>query len=246
MDFEKSLYQRYVSTHITHRKGIGDHAWLKRQARGYRQHFGCYLLGNRDARIADLGCGSGTLVWWLQQMGYKNAQGVDASVEQVALAQELGIDSVNEGDVFSFLAGQSGFDVLFARDLVEHLDKQAVFDFLSTCYHSLVGNGVLILQVPNAESPYFGRIRYGDFTHKLAFTTSSIMQLLLAVGFEGIDVRPWRPAVTGVSSFSRYMAWRIIEPFLKLPILIESGRTNGIVTMNLIVAARKPALREGA
>lgn len=245
MDFERSLYQRYVSTHIAHRKGVGDHSRLKRQARGYRQHFGCYLPMNRDARIADLGCGSGTLVWWLQQKGYRNAHGVDASVEQVAMAQEFGIDSVNEGDVFSFLEGQNGFDVLFARDLVEHLDKQAVFDFLSLCNCSLVENGVLVLQVPNAESPYFGRVRYGDFTHKVAFTTSSIMQLLLAAGFERIDVRPWRPAVTGVSSLLRYVAWRVIEPLLKLPILIESGRRNGIVTMNLIVAARKPVLREG-
>lgn len=240
MSYKDSLYMEYVSTHIAHRKGVCDLAGLKRQSRVYKQHFASFLPSNKQANIADLGCGSGGLVWWLQQQGYQNARGVDTSTEQVALARKLGINSVIEGDVFAFLNENNDFDTLFARDLIEHFDKQTVFDFLAQCFSRLAKNGVLILQVPNAESPYFGRVRYGDFTHELAFTSSSITQLLVAAGFQCVEVRPWRPAVTGFSSLLRYLAWRVIEPLLKFPILIESGGRNRIVTMNLIAAARKP------
>ncbi len=240
MDYKKSLYGQYVTTHINHRKGQADISKLTRQSFGYRQHFGRYLPLDKTACIVDLGCGSGGLVWWLGQSGYSHSVGIDGSTEQVELAHLLGIESVRVGDVFEFLDKNDGQSLLFARDLIEHLDKQSVFDFLEKCFASLKPGGRLVLQVPNAESPYFGRVRYGDFTHELAFTASSITQLLSAVGFEGIEVHPWRPAITGPKSIFRYLAWRLIEPLLKLPIQLESGGKNRIVTMNLIAAARKP------
>ena len=240
MTFKDILYKSYVSTHITHRKGVVDDIRLRRQSIGYQQHFGNHIPDDRSVRIADLGCGYGGLVWWLLQSGFTNVKGVDGSPEQVELANKLGISNVWLGDVFSFLKEERGYSILFARDLIEHFDKQAVFDFLSNCFESLAPGGKLIIQVPNAESPYFGRVRYGDFTHELAFTSSSISQLLAAVGFSEIEVHPWRPVVAGPKSAIRYLIWRLIELFLKLPIQIESGGSNKIVTMNLISVARKP------
>lgn len=240
MSFKDALYKSYVSTHIAHRKGTFDLAKLKRQLPGFRQHFGQLLPTDKNVRIADLGCGSGGLVWWLHQSGFTNSKGVDGSPEQVALAHQLGIDSVVLGDVFEFLENERCHTVLFARDLIEHFEKQSVFVFLEKCFSSLVPGGKLVLQIPNAESPYFGRVRYGDFTHELAFTASSITQLLGAAGYTRIEVFPWRPAVTGPKSLIRYILWRLIEPLLKLPIQIESGGSNRIVTMNLIAVARKP------
>jgi len=239
VSFRDALYRKYVSTHIAHRKGGADRSKLGSHARGYRQHFGKFLPANRAAKIADLGCGSGALVWWLRQEGYQQAQGVDGSPEQVQLAQQLGIDGIEQGDVFQFLKQQRGFDLLFARDLLEHFDKQAVFDFLEAAFAALNPNGRLVLQIPNAESPYFGRVRYGDFTHELAFTTTSLNQLFAATEFHDVRVYPWRPAVTGARSAIRYVAWRIIEPALQLPALIETGAASP-VTMNLIAAARRP------
>jgi 2-polyprenyl-3-methyl-5-hydroxy-6-metoxy-1,4-benzoquinol methylase len=240
MGFKDALYKSYVTTHIAHRKGLIDVGKLRRQSNGYRQHFGNFLPADKSARIADLGCGSGGLVWWLQQSGFVNCKGVDGSQEQVALAHQLRINGISLGDVFEFLDKGTGYDALFARDLIEHFDKQSVFDFLEKCFASLALGGGLVLQVPNAESPYFGRVRYGDFTHELAFSASSIAQLLGAVGYTDIKIYPWRPAISGPKSLVRYVAWRLIEPLLKLPIQIESGGSNRIVTMNLIAVARKP------
>lgn len=239
MDFRQALYQSYVSSHVGQRKSLADPALLQRLARGFRQHYGDFLPDERSSRIADLGCGSGALVWWLQQDGYRDTAGVDGSPEQVDLAHQWGIAAVEQGDVFEFLAGREGYSLLFARDLIEHFDKQSVFDFLLRCREALSPGGRLVLQVPNAESPYFGRVRYGDFTHELAFSAGSMRQLLTATGFADIEVRPWRPAVTSLGSAVRYLAWRVIEPVLKLPIRIESGGGDRIVTMNLIATGRR-------
>jgi SAM-dependent methyltransferase len=239
MQYKNALYKSYVTTHIAHRKGIVDLEHFRMQSLGFSQHFGRFLPADKNAKIADLGCGSGALVWWLTQAGYKSTKGVDGSPEQVELAHKLGVESVVLGDAFEFLDNENCYAAFFARDLIEHFDKQAVFDFLGKCFSSLAPGGQLVLQIPNAESPYFGRVRYGDFTHELAFSAASISQLLAAVGFTEIEILPWRPAIRDSKSLARYIAWRLIEPFLKLPIQIESGGRNRIVTMNLITVARK-------
>lgn len=239
MKYKEKLYSRYVTTHINQRKGTINPKEIIRTARGLRQHFKKFINIDKSSKIVDLGCGSGALVWWLSQEGFKNARGIDGSIEQVNLAQHLGIKSVLLGNVFDFLLVEKGFDLIFARDLIEHFDKQSVYDFLVQCNEALLPGGGLVLQIPNADSPYFGRIRYGDFTHEQAFTKSSITQLLRVAGYEDIKIYPWRAMILGPGSFIRNITWRIIEPLIKLPIYIEAGDWNRPVTINMIVTASK-------
>jgi 2-polyprenyl-3-methyl-5-hydroxy-6-metoxy-1,4-benzoquinol methylase len=240
MHYKNILYASYVSGHIAHRKGIVDERRLHVDARGYRQHFAPFLPREKSANIIDLGCGSGGLVWWLRHSGYRHAFGIDGSQEQVALAHHLGIQGVTLGDVFTILDQAEGQDLLLARDLIEHFDRQSIFDFLAKCRSALKPGGRIVIQVPNAGSPTFGRVRYGDFTHEIAFTESSMKQILGATGFTDIEVYPWRPAITGLNSLIRYVLWRMLEPILKLPIQIESGGLRRIITMNLIAVASRP------
>ena len=158
MSYKEELYKSYVTSHLIHRKGLMDNRKLKQQCYGFRQHFGDFLPKSKSESIADLGCGSGSLVWWLRQSGYENSKGVDGSPEQVELANQMGIDGVSLGDVFDFLDQGNEYQILFARDLIEHFDKQSVHDLLKKCFTAMTPGGYLILQVPNAESPYFGRV----------------------------------------------------------------------------------------
>lgn len=236
MSYKTALYDSYVTSHIADRKGAPDRSALAAARRVFDQHFGA-LLPARRSRAADLGCGPGTLVAWLKTKGFDRVFGVDFSAEQVANAHAIGVHEVRQGDLFDFLATEREFDLLVARDVIEHFDKQMVFDFLQACRGALAPGGRLLLQVPNAESPYFGRVRYGDFTHEVAFSASSVKQVLAAAGFSRVSVHPWRPARLGARSWLRYLVWRVLEPLIKLPIVVESGGRDRIVTMNLIVAA---------
>lgn len=238
MTYKDALYDNYVTSHIAHRKGAADARAVAIQSKIFDGHFG-RLLPDRREKVADLGCGPGTLVAWLKNEGCGQVSGVDFSHEQVANAHALGLEEVVQGDIFDFLATNGDFDLLFARDVIEHFDRQMVFDFLTAAHRALRPGGRLILQVPNAQSPYFGRVRYGDFTHELAFTSGSMRQILNAAGYSSVSIHPWRPVAFNLKSRLRSIVWRLLEPALKLPIVVESAARETIVTMNLIAVAEK-------
>jgi hypothetical protein len=62
---------------------------------------------------------------------------------------------------------------------------------------------------PNGDSPFFGAIRYGDFTHALAFTKKSIAQVLAITSFIDIQVYPTGPVICGFLSAGRWILWKI-------------------------------------
>jgi hypothetical protein len=62
---------------------------------------------------------------------------------------------------------------------------------------------VAVARVPNAVSPFGGRIRYGDFTHETWFTARSVRQLAAASGFGPVEVIGCSPPVHGVVSAIR-------------------------------------------
>lgn len=240
MNYKEEIYKKYVTTHIANRKGVSSQKKLKKQASIYKSRFLKYLPVDKNSKIIDLGAGSGGLIWWLNQSGFSNCRGIDGSIEQVKEAHRLGIDNIVMGDVFETLKVEKNCELIIACDLIEHFEKQLVYDFLKQSFEALIPGGTLLLQVPNAESPYFGRIRYGDFTHETAFTESSTNQLLNTIGFNQIIIKPWRPVITGPLTLLRYLLWKMIEVIIKFPIQIESGKKNVNVTMNLIVIAKKP------
>ena len=240
MSYKDELYKAYVNTHIRHRKKAGDLDDFARRARAYQKIFGAFLPRDKAARIMDMGCGPGSIVWWLQSRGYSNVAGIDISQEQVDVARSLGLDSVVQGDIFEFLRVEGAeYDVLFARDVLEHLDKESAYQFVKFSQARLKPGGRLILQVPNGESPFFGRIRYGDFTHELALTPSSASQLGYAAGFDKILVFPIRPVPTGVRSGIRSFFWFFVEVSIKWLIRLESPGAGSVVTTNLLMVAIK-------
>jgi 2-polyprenyl-3-methyl-5-hydroxy-6-metoxy-1,4-benzoquinol methylase len=71
--------------------------------------------------VVDIGCGQGQLVSLLLADGY-DADGIDVSPEQVAIAHMNGLDRVRQGDYQSALAPRLGqIAAITATDLLEHL-----------------------------------------------------------------------------------------------------------------------------
>ena len=90
---------------------------------------------DKKAEIIDLGCGNGGFVYWLQQIGYQNAEGIDISAEQIEAGQKLGIKNIRQADIKEFLITQlpNNYDVIFMRDILEHFNKEEILDVLETC-----------------------------------------------------------------------------------------------------------------
>jgi 2-polyprenyl-3-methyl-5-hydroxy-6-metoxy-1,4-benzoquinol methylase len=227
------LYEAYASEHAG--CGAGEAAALI-----YRRDIRPALPPCHAGSVIDIGCGQGELVRLLLADGY-DAEGVDVSPEQVALAQAAGLGCVREGDYRDILRHRTGrVAAVTATDLLEHLTKCEVLDTLDRVAAALVPGGVFVARVPNAVSPFGGHIRYGDFTHESSYTSRSVRQLVAATGFDSVTVLPCPPIAHGLVSALRVAAWKPISAFYQLALAAETGALRGhIVTQNLTFVAHK-------
>jgi len=238
MSFKDDFYARYVSTHTGHRKGAATLDRFRAKLPGWDLRFGHFLPEDRNAAIVDIGCGNGNLVFWLQQRGYTAASGIDMSVEQVAVAHGLGVLRVEVADLRVYLVERMAhFDVIFLRDVIEHFTREEVLQILDLVRAALKPGGRVVLQLPNGASPFIGRVRYGDFTHELAYTQSSLAQLFGITGFREACYFPVAPRFHGLRSLPRVILWKSVEAFYRLLLYAELGRGDYVVTQNLVATA---------
>lgn len=238
VDYRKRLYDSYVRSHLS---TVELESRLAIRAPFLRAVAHNHFPADRKARILELGCGYGALIYQARALGYTNIQGVDVSPEQVAGAQRLGIPGIAQGDLFDTLRNMadSSLDAIVTIDVIEHLNKNELMGFTDEVFRVLAKNGRWISHQPNAASPFFGRVRYGDLTHELAYTADSIRQLVLAVGFAGVECYEDVPIVHGIASRVRRMLWLVLRSGLRAYLLIESGISNELFSQNFLSVAKK-------
>lgn len=232
-DGRQRLYAGYRSTHGTGGTDGGT-LWA-------RHHVLPRLPSARDASILDIGCGAGEVVSLVRGAGYADVRGIDVSEEQVALARDRGVESVELADLREHLASAPGaYDVIIALDVLEHFDPGELLELLDLVSSALKPGGRLLARTPNAASPFFGRYRYGDLTHGLAFTDRSLRQALATTGFGDVEFSAVGPVPHGVLSTVRFALWKLIATLFKLCLAVETGQLRGhIVTQNLVLVARR-------
>jgi 2-polyprenyl-3-methyl-5-hydroxy-6-metoxy-1,4-benzoquinol methylase len=202
-----------------------------------------YFPSDRNAAILDLGCGHGALIHLARQAGYRNLRGIDVSTEQVTAAKRLCIEGVEQGDVMEtmFKEPNAAFDCLITFDLIEHFNRNELISLVDEVHRVLRSEGRWIIHTANAESPFGMRSRYGDFTHELAFTRTSLSQLLLSSGFSRLDCYEDKPIPHGVKSTVRWMFWKVIRSFLRFYLVVETGDvdSDAIFSQNFLAVAFK-------
>jgi len=207
---------------------------------GYNNYLRKWLPKNKGAAILDIACGDGRILFFLKSKGYTNLTGVDISPEQVALSRQV-IKNIYEENAISFLEkNESTYDLILGMDIIEHLNKMEALNFLDACYSALSPIGRIILQTPNAESPMGMKIRYGDFTHEIAFTSNSLKRLMSLCGFCEIESQEAAPVIHGFKSIIRYFIWRIIRIGILVWNLSETGdKGSGIFTRVFFISGVK-------
>lgn len=204
-----------------------------------RQHF----PADRNAEILELGCGHGAMLHFAREAGYVNLRGVDGSPEQVAAAKRLGIPGVEQGELLQALADlpDGSQDCIVAFDVIEHFTRDELIGLVDETRRVLRANGRWIIHTPNAESPFGMRMRYGDLTHELAFTRTSIAQLLLSSGFSEVRCYEDYPEPYTPIRIARWVLWKLIRGSLRLYLAAETGDVNrgAIFSQNLLAVAVK-------
>lgn len=240
--YRDRLYEKYVEAR-DNPVAPASLDGLRGRAAPLRRLIRRYFPANHDAVILDLGCGHGALVHFAREAGYGNASGVDRSSQQVEAAARLGIAGVRRGDLIGTLKSQAdgSHDIIVAFDVIEHLTKDELIMLTDEVKRVLCAGGKWIIHAPNAESPMFGRIRYGDLTHEQAFTRVSLSQLLLSSGFSRVECEEDAPHPHGMKSLARWLLWKCIRAALRVYLAVEtgSGERAAIFTQNLIAVATK-------
>jgi hypothetical protein len=105
----------------------------------------------------------------------------------------------------------------------------------------LKSGGRWIIHTPNAESPFGNRMIFWDFTHELAFTRTSLAQLLLSSGFSKVNCFEDQPVPHGVKSVARWVLWKVFRNLLRLYVAAETGDSgrDAVFSQNLLCVAFK-------
>jgi len=198
---------------------------------------------NHNATIMDLGCGHGALVYFARQAGYTKVRGVDGSSQQVESAHRLGIQGVDGGDVMGTLSGleSESHDCIIMFDVIEHFARDELIRVVDEVRRVLKPGGRWLIHAPNAESPFGARMRFWDFTHEMAFTRTSIAQVLYSSEFSDVTSYEDEPIPHGVTSGIRWMLWKALRLLLRLYLAIETGDRgrSAIFSQNLLTVAIK-------
>lgn len=241
-DYRERIYESYA-TNFQDAPPQFNIAAAWRWGRAYRYHLRDWLPNRKESDILDLACGGGKLLYFYKRMGFVNFSGVDISPEQVKLSLQV-TSNVAEANILDFLASKPNtYDLISGFDIIEHFHKPEVMRFLDLSYGALKPGGRLILQTCNADSPWGGVHRYGDFTHELSFNHNSLSRLLNLVGFTSIESREQKPIPLGhsVLSSGRYIIWQAIRAGLKIWNLAETGDAgSGVFTRIFLISGVKP------
>ncbi len=191
------LYSKQAKWHKT--ENI-EHLEIKHKtrARYYSWYTKDWLPSSRQSRILDIGCGTGSFVFFLKGKGYENIAGADLDETQVKLAQGLGLP-VQLASAQEYLQSQkpSSVDLIAMLDIIEHFTAEELFDVMNIAYEALAAGGKIIVSVPNATSLIGLSTRFSDITHETCFSPTTLSQLFFCHDMEIIEFRdPWPAPIT--------------------------------------------------
>ncbi len=235
MDYRARIYEKYASNVQGQTEQVNV-AEADRWGKPYDAYLRGWLPTDKKVSILVVGCGHGRLLRFFSKRGYTKVTGVDVSPEQVKLARQIH-PNVIHGDALEFLKGhKEEFDLIAALDFIEHLYKDEIVNFLDACHRSLRLGGALIIQTPNADSPFGLTHRYNDFTHEVGFNRNALVRLMRVYGFTGIEAREQCPVPRGLFSAVRWVLWKFIRLLLLAYNLIETGSCgSGILSRVFIL-----------
>ncbi len=181
-----------------------------------------WLPEDKNAPIVDVGCGWGTLLLELRNLGYRNLLGIEGDEE---VAAEAGLRCSRDGDPIRIIHSDAiaffeQSDLVAERvtlfHVLEHFSPRDGARLLAAIRPRLQPNGgQLVIEVPNMSSITGMNMQCSDLTHATAFTEFSMKQHLDNAGFEDVSVvcippplRLWRIGRSGSG-----LAWHMNHAF---------------------------------
>ena len=140
--------------------------------------------------VLDVGCGRGEFLALLAERGI-SARGIDVNESMVEVCRQKGL-SASHQDALAYLRAQpeGSLGGLLAAQVVEHLDPGYLTNLLVAAWAALRPGAVVVIETINPACWFaFFESYIRDITHVRPLHPDTLKYLLLASGFEQVEIR---------------------------------------------------------
>lgn len=198
------------------------------------------VLLNRETRVLEIGFGNGTFAGWIRNYT-PHYVGVEANQALVNRANAAGIEAYQSDTKMGAISHGRVFDLIVAFDVIEHLPLEDIIAMMQTWKEHISSDGRILIRIPSGDSPFSGRLMYGDITHKTLLGTTALMQLALLVGLDLVATYPPALPILGLGprkTVERAMVATARKVITRLINATFHGNRHSVVTSNLIAVFR--------
>jgi SAM-dependent methyltransferase len=148
--------------------------------------------------VLDVGCGRGEFLELLREHGV-HARGIDVNPAMVEVCRGKGLDA-ETGDALTYLRGlpDASLGGLFAAQVVEHLEPRYLARLLDAAFEKLRPGAPIVLETINPACWFaFFESYIRDLTHVRPVHPDTLKYLLIATGFQQVEIRYRAPYPEG-------------------------------------------------
>lgn len=238
----KEAYAHYLSTHFGGGGRQEEKSFLL-QEKYFHKNYQPFLPKDKTARIVDLGTGLGHFLFFLQRAGYTNILGVDVGNEVIEFCRRRNFPVVEDEIIHYLQSHNEPVDAFVLSDVMEHQQKDQMWQILELIKKRLTPGGVVLIKVPNMGNPLLGNdSRWLDITHEVGFNENSMRQVLFMAGYTNVKVIGPDIYVTNnpVLNIAGRIITGILDKLFFLIFLIYGRTETSIFSKNILAAAYKP------
>ena len=179
--------------------------------------------------ITDLGCGFGEWLELLEENGYKPV-GVDDNpyVTDWAFGCNPRLD-IRCQNAFDYLAqcADSSLDAITCFHMIEHLNINALFQFLNDCYRVLKQGGLFLIVAPNAQNLIVATYLFHcDLTHNKMIPNETLQFLCTEWGFKVVELIMLNPL-----NFITFDEYKQSDPLSAIAFRFNLSQEYGILAV---------------
>lgn len=198
---------------------------------------------DRDTRVLEVGFGNGTFAGWIKQFT-NHYMGIESNQELVDRANTHGVEAYASVDELDAIAGEGKFDLIAAFDVIEHMSLNEIITTLQTWTSHLSTNGRILIRIPSGDSPFSGRIMYGDITHKTLLATTALQQIAPLASLRLVATYPPAFPIFGLGPLKAVERAIVGVARHVMTFLVNAtfhGNRHGVVTSNLMAVLKHKA-----
>ena len=142
------------------------------------------------SEVLDVGCGRGEFLALLAERGV-SARGIDANESMIEVCRQKGL-AASSADALAYLRAQPAGSLggLLAAQVVEHVDPGYLTNLLDAAWAALRPGSVVVFETINPACWFaFFESYLRDITHVRPLHPETLQYLLLASGFDTVEIR---------------------------------------------------------